>query len=408
MEYKKRVLELHKAGETSATAIAKKIVEEGLTDTPMRSVRSNVRNWIGKLTPQARSEEKVADRPFVLSAWNDSGYMMDIGQYCEHYALPRKDIRKYKLVSHTGTPFYNIEFAEKIDIEGSDIDYDLIKSVITREMKDRYVYRNVHSNINREAVLKWADLHFGAHIRNLLLTKDYDSKILEKGLLRSVAETNNFGFKKVHVHINGDLIESFSGLNHINSWMSMDPEEIGPKAVMLCTSLLHRALSKIDNLGIIKIVAGNHDRTSKANDEDVKGGAAELIAWGLQLMGYEVEFHPYVNTHLVEGINHINLHGDKGISKRSTKDIIWDYGIKGVYNFVFEAHLHSLIEKMSVSQREKFKVIRDDSIDHRRMHLQSFFTGNYYSETLNFNSNAGYCVVWDNGNGLPQVFNGCV
>ena len=408
MEYKERVLELHRAGEKSATAIAKQIVKEGLTNTTMRSVRSNVRNWIAKVDISIESEEKVADRPFVLSAWNDSGYMMDIDQYCEHYALPKSDIRKYKLVSHTGTPFYNIEFTEKIDVEGSDIDYDTIKSVISREMKDRYVYKNVHSKINHEAVLKWADLHFGAHIRNLILTKDYDSKILEKGLLRSVAETNNFGFKKVHVHINGDLIESFSGLNHINSWMSMNPEEIGPNAVMLCTSLLHRALSNIDNLGVIKIVAGNHDRTSKANDEDVKGGAAELIAWGLGLMGYEVEFHPYVNTHLVEGINHINLHGDKGISKRSTKDIIWDYGIKGVYNFVFEAHLHSLIEKMSVSQREKFKVVRDDSIDHRRMHLQSFFTGNYYSETLNFNSNAGYCIVWDNGNGLPQVFNGCV
>ena len=74
----------------------------------------------------------------------------------------------------------------------------------------------------------------------------------------------------------------------------------------------------------------------------------------------------------------------------------------------FEAHLHSLIEKMSVTQREKFKVVRDDAIDHRRMHLQSFFTGNYYSETLNFNSNAGYCIVWNNGGGLPQVFNGCV
>ena len=94
--------------------------------------------------------------------------------------------------------------------------------------------------------------------------------------------------------------------------------------------------------------------------------------------------------------------------KRSTKDIIWDYGTKGVFNFVFEAHLHSLIEKMSVTQREKFKVVRDDAIDHRRMHLQSFFTGNYYSETLNFNSNAGYCIVWNNGGGLPQVFNGCV
>jgi hypothetical protein len=335
--------------------------------------------------------------------------MMNIDQYCEHYKLPRKDISSYKLVSHTGTPFYNIVFKKnQEDAEGIDLDY--IRKAISDQFKTTYNYHAeaLIDNDNMQGVLKLADLHFGAHIRNLVLTKDYDSEILEDGLMKAVGQMNALEFKKSHVHINGDLIESFSGLNHINSWMSMDKDQIGSKAVMLCCELLDRVLSKIDNLGIIKIVAGNHDRLSKANDEDVKGGAAELIAWGLELKGYQVDFHPYISTHLVDGINHINLHGDKEISKRSTKDIIWDYGTKGVFNFVFEAHLHSLIEKMSATQRDKFKVIRDDSIDHRRMHLQSFFTGNYYSETLNFNSNAGYCIVWDNGNGLPNVFNGCI
>lgn len=345
---------------------------------------------------------------FVLSAWNKStGQMMDIDTYCYHYKLPRKDISSYKLVSHTGTPYYNIVFKE--NVTDDNIDLSVIADTLEREIDKKYTYSKVRPyKINKKAVLKWADLHFGAHIRNLILTKDYDSSILLDGLLTSVEQTNSFEFEEVHVHINGDLIESFSGLNHINSWMSMNPEEIGANAVRLCTELLHTVLSEIKNLGCIKIVAGNHDRTSKANDEDVKGGAAELIAWGLELIGYDVEFHPYITTHLVDGINHINLHGDKGISKRSTKDIIWDYGIKGKYNFVFEAHLHSLIEKLSATQRDKFRVIKDDSIDHRRMHLQSFFTGNYYSETLNFNSNAGYCIVWDNGKGQPQVFNGCV
>lgn len=346
-------------------------------------------------------------KPFVLSAWNQStGQMMDIDSYCTHYSLPRESISSYKLVSHTGTPFYNIVFKESVNDEELDLDH--IRGVLNNQLKRTYKYTPKTSKKSVEGVLKWADLHFGAHIRNLILTKDYDEDILLNGLLESVSEVNGFGFKKTHVHINGDLIESFSGLNHINSWMSMDKDLIGSKAVILCCELLEKALSLIDNLGEIKIVAGNHDRLSKANDEDVKGGAAELIAWGLTLKGFNVEFHPYITTHLVDGINHINLHGDKGISKRATKDIIWDYGIKGVFNFVFEAHLHSLIEKMSATQRDKFKVIKDDSIDHRRMHLQSLFTGNYYSETLNFNSNAGYCIVYDNGKGKPQVFNGCV
>lgn len=344
---------------------------------------------------------------FVLSAWNQTtGQMMDIDDYCTHYSLPRETISSYKLVSHTGTPFYNIVFKEQLD--ESNIDLEYIRFVLNNELSKTYTYTPKDFKNNIEGVLKWADLHFGAHIRNLVLTKDYDVDILESGLNESVDEMNSFQFKKAHVHINGDLIESFSGLNHINSWMSMDKDLIGSKAVILCSELLDRVLQRIDNLGCIKIVAGNHDRLSKANDEDVKGGAAELIAWGLKLKGYNVDFHPYITTHLVDGINHINLHGDKGISKRNTKDIIWDYGIKGVFNFVFEAHLHSLFQKLSATQRDKFNVIKDDSVDHRRMHLQSFFTGNYYSETLNFNSNGGYAIVWDNGKGKPKVLNSCV
>lgn len=172
--------------------------------------------------------------------------------------------------------------------------------------------------------------------------------------------------------------------------------------------MLHKAFQKIDNLGCIKIVAGNHDRTSKNNDEDVKGGAAFLIAYCLELMGYDVEFHPYVITHHVEGINHIILHGDKGISKRSTEKIILDYGVQGEYNLICEAHLHSLIEKLSVKQREKFEIVKDDGLMHRRFTLPPFFTGNYYSATLGFTTNSGYFSVWSNKNNKPQFFNGSV
>lgn len=352
------------------------------------------------------SETKANDynkkETFVLSAWGDDGKMMCIDKYCKHYDLPRQDISSYKLVSHTGTPYYNIVFKEKI--EDSEIDIEKVKSILDEELRTIYFYKEREFKQPKETAIKWADLHFGAHIRNLLLTKDYDPVILKEGLMKSVKKTNLLGYKKVHVHILGDLIESFSGLNHINSWMSMDKDLIGSKAVMLCTKLLHEALSEIDNLGTIKIVGGNHDRLSKNNDEDVKGGAAELIAWGLGLMGYDVEFNPYIITHKVEGINHILLHGDKGISKKTTEDILWKYGEKGCFNFIFEAHLHSIIEKLSVSQKSKFKTIKDDGIDHRRMHCPSFFTGNYYSETLGYNSNAGYLLVSDSGNNTPDVF----
>lgn len=358
-----------------------------------------------KKAKPAKKGKKKEPKPFVLCAWNDeTGKMMDLDEYCSHYSLPRDQVHNWRLVSHTGTPFYNISFRE-VENGYKGIDIEAIKTTLESELSKTYVpvHKEVDGHI--EGVLKLADLHFGAHIRNLVLTADYDSDILSKSLHRAADTVNSLSFAKCHVHINGDLIESLSGLNHINSWMSMDKDQVGPNAIMLCVKLLHEIFSKIVNLGEIKIIGGNHDRLSKNNDEEVKGGAAELIAWGLRLMGYSVEFHSYIITHQVNGINHINLHGDKVLSKRSTKEIIWKYGRpeKGVFNYIFEAHLHSVAEKLSASQIEKFETITDDNVDYRRMRLPSLFTGNYYSETLGVGANAGYVVVSDNGEGKPNT-----
>ena len=349
-------------------------------------------------------------KKFVLSAWDyKKGEVLSLEDFCNKYNIDFSKVTSSKFLPyHYTEPTYHVVSSEVKKGEGTSIDWELIKKTLKEEIGRVYIYKPTHHSSNLESVLKWSDLHFGAYIRNVMHVQDFDKDILLDGLLDSIAVTNNYGFKKVHVHINGDLIESFSGLNHINSWMSMDKDMIGANAVKMCSKMLHTAFQKIDNLGKIKVVAGNHDRLSKDNKEDVKGGAAELICYCLELMGYDVEFHPYVISHFVDGINHINLHGDKGISKKSTEKIILDYGIQGEYNLINEGHLHSVIEKLSVKQKENFEILKDDSILHRRFYLPSFFPGNYYSATLGYTTNPGYFIVWSNKNNRPQFFNGSV
>lgn len=377
-----------------------------LTDEQIKQIEVFDEEIVTETLPNDYKNEK----PFVLSAWDSlSGKVLSLEEFCNKYNIDFSKVTTAKFLPyHYTQPTWNIVTSEYKKGEEDVFDLKEVKKVLDTQIKRVYTYKPKSYSFNKENVLKWSDLHFGAYIRNIMHVDDFDTDILLDGLMESINVINGFGFKKTHVHINGDLIESFSGLNHINSWMSMDKEMIGANAVKMCSRMLDTAFQKIDNLGCIKIVAGNHDRLSKDNKEDVKGGAAELIAYCLELMGYDVEFHPYVITHFVDGINHINLHGDKGISKKSTEKIILDYGIQGEYNLINEGHLHTVIERLSIKQRESFEIVKDDSINHRRFYLPSFFTGNYYSATLGYTTNSGYFSIWNNGKNRPQFFNGSV
>ena len=351
---------------------------------------------------ESPNDELTKHKPFILSAWNNTnGKILDINEYCTVHNLPRQDVRSYKLITHTAIPYYNIQFRENVSEEGQlDAEFVKLHLKTALDFKVKNTTQSLGENIG---VIKIADLHYGALVQNLLRTPDYNPNILAEKLSVASEKINSRGFDLVHIHFQGDLIESFSGLSHKNSWKSMDVNIIGAQAVKGCVELLHKHfLSKINNVGEIKMVAGNHDRVTSDNKEDENGDATNLIAWGLDLIGYNVEFNPNIISHEVSGVNHIILHGHNIVSKRPTKEIIWDYGKQGMFNLVVEGHLHSIIEKLSVNQRNSFQTTKDDSLDHRRIICPSFFTGNSYSERLNFFSNSGFMIV-SSYNGQPEI-----
>lgn len=383
----------------SVRARASKVIHE-MKDTE---------NFTETETNQYPVKQKKTSGDFTMpSAWcNTLNKFLTIEEYCERYGLDINSVKSSKLVTHNATHMtYNIAFYE--DNSEPEIDFESIKENLSKgfnEIRSQFSKVRCITDSKKIGVVKVADFHLGSIVENLIRTKDYNLDILVKHLDTAAKEINQRDYKTVHVHILGDIIESFTGLSHINSWKSLDKNLIGAEAVKMSVKVLHEMfLSKIHNLGEVKIVAGNHDRVSSNNKEDVHGDAANLIAWGLDLVGYQVEFNPIVITHTVEGISHILLHGHLGISKKSTKQICWDYGVQGKYNLICEGHLHSIIQKLNVKQHEAFTTIQDDAVDHRRMNCPSFFTGNFYSETLGYTSESGFVITEDNGNGAPNVF----
>lgn len=113
---------------------------------------------------EKKKKAKDQKKPFVLSAWHDNGYMMDLDSYCKHYGLPRKEVKSWKLVSHTGTPFYNIEFRDNKEKELVEtIDFEKIvkkyvKPIITISSKQRSNAAGFGSDFDRAV---YTDVHIG-------------------------------------------------------------------------------------------------------------------------------------------------------------------------------------------------------------------------------------------------------
>lgn len=250
-------------------------------------------------------------------------------------------------------------------------------------------------------VLNIADLHLGAYVQELVKTPDYSSEILCQALETIAERVNRMGYDAVHVNILGDLIESLGmELAHSSMWKEMENGIYGFKAIKMCYEILdEHLLSRVKNLVEVNMIAGNHDRGTGDNKGDVEGLAAQMIAHCLELIGYKINFDSLVLSKEIDGINYVILHGDKMLSRRKTKDITWDHGKQGMFNFVLEGHLHSRTVKV-----QDFPRITDDAKETRRMVCPSIFTGNRYSEYGGWDALGGYNIIENNGNGKPNVF----
>lgn len=260
----------------------------------------------------------------------------------------------------------------------------------------RFVQRTLPGpNAPEEYVATIADLHVGAETKNLQLTSDFDLKILYGYADQFIATVNAVGARKVYIACLGDLIESFSGMSHPDSWKGMERGMYGAKAIAAATEFIEYILQRILNLAGIYGVAGNHDRGSASNKEDTRGEIAAAIFYFLERMYghlFEVRFEFGVLAKVVGGIRYILVHGDKSDCSGPAKvqQLIFDYGGRDMFNVVLSAHLHS-------------RMINIDKVGCRWYVVPPMFTGNWYSERLGFTSVAGTLLFRNNGKGLPSV-----
>lgn len=265
---------------------------------------------------------------------------------------------------------------------------DLLPTIETR-----FIVKKSNNVKTKSITVHIADIHFGAENRTTNLP-EYSPEIT-KEYLRSIAESiNNYEAEEVHIFFEGDLIESFSGSSHPDSWKGIAKGYYGSKLVFETYRTLLEFVTSVYNVKSIYGVTGNHDRAESNNKLESTGEIGQIIYEFLRISLKEhnipVIFNDRVISIEIDGIQHIMSHGDKKFTDLPSAEVILEYGKQGIYNLLTSGHWH---------QRK----IKSDSKNFRHLVCPSLFVGNDFSVNLGFSTNPGFIITYNNGKGRPIV-----
>lgn len=124
------------------------------------SYRRNLSKMISKETPVTPDMDDSKVVPAVID-----GKLLSIEEYCERYSLPFEDIKKYKLVTHSGSgAYYNIEFHTSADKYLLDnFGKKLIEDITAISTRPTTIERKTFEGDEHLLVLDVADLHIGKY-----------------------------------------------------------------------------------------------------------------------------------------------------------------------------------------------------------------------------------------------------
>lgn len=219
-----------------------------------------------------------------------------------------------------------------------------------------------------------SDLHMGA------VHKGYNIKKVVELLSETAAIVNEKNYKRVIVHCLGDVIESFTGRNHADTWKSI--EMWGADLIKESSKILASFLDQINNLDSFTLIGGNHDRLSDKTDNDSKAGAADLIAYILEVRGYPVKFDPFYLVTDDDGFRLIAEHGNWPLSKQTPYEKIFRLGCQDKFNIIIQGHNHA--RKVSRSP---------DGRNYRQIVAPSFIPATDYGNQLGAEGTSGFMII---------------
>ncbi len=232
---------------------------------------------------------------------------------------------------------------------------------------------------NKPIVLALADLHIGA-LENNVLVPDYNPEVAHTRLMEIAGIVNKFD-RPVHVFLLGDLIESFSGMNHKDSWKHL--ATYGVDTALQAFDFLYDFFKAINKLSSVYLISGNHDRVSADKEEDPEGQVVKLVYGMFARVCPELKmfYHPFILNPTIDGVTYIGTHGDKRITKMAPEEMVLNFGNQHGFNVILSGHYHE-------------RKLTKDALKFRNYVVPPVYSGGNYSESSGYFSTPG-CLVFE-------------
>lgn len=231
-------------------------------------------------------------------------------------------------------------------------------------------------------VLALADLHIGGFSEGKELIPNYNIEEVRERLLYIKDVINSYE-RPVHVKLLGDLIESFTGLNHQDTWKQI--EKHGMEVSIVAYDLIYEFICGLKYFRSLDMIGGNHDRITDSYGGDKQGQVSYLVHSMLKrkIENIESRFSPILLSAIHDGVSYILTHGDKRLSKSNSSDLILKYGKQELYNVLIHAHGHE--EQVTKNTRNL------------RVHqIPPICTPNEYAIENGFNGASGFVIIEPN------------
>ena len=209
-----------------------------------------------------------------LSALKDNGQIMSIDEYCACYGIPREHVRTYKLVTHTGVPYYNVASSNvESNIEelfNEDFVNNLISKMINHSPNyvNQLVLKHTESEDESAMVIDCADIHIGKLAMAYETGEDYNLEIATQRVLEGfhgiLNKAKNFDIKKIVLVIGNDVLHIDNAKSSTTSGTFQDSCTSLPNAFNVALDLYVKLLDSVVSEYEIEVIynPSNHDYMS--------------------------------------------------------------------------------------------------------------------------------------------------